>query len=71
MPSLESEFGAGPFTMHTAGRTYRFEDSDRFGPVFVTQKGENQLLPEEDPFWDAHRKWVAAGRKVREGVCVT
>ena len=28
-------WGDGPFTITAAGKTYRFEDSDRFGPALV------------------------------------
>lgn len=59
-------WGAGPFIIMVAGRSYRFEDSDRFGPYLIEKK--DQILErqprEGHPFWRAHRIWVRQGRRV-------
>lgn len=61
-------WGAGPFILHHAGKTYRFEDSDRFGPWLVTKRGEpfSQQLGERSPFWRAHKFWRGQGRQLAD-----
>jgi hypothetical protein len=61
-------WGAGPFVIEVGAQTFRFEDSDRFGPLFVGKTGrelENQMLAERSPFWAAHRAWVSQGRRLK------
>ena len=62
-------WGAGPFTITAGGKTeYRFEDSDRFGPLLLTKKdmpAENQP-GERSPFWKAHRLWKRQGRRTAD-----
>lgn len=57
-------WGAGPFVI-TAGGRYRFEDSDRFGPVLINKNGsEAKAQPGgRSPFWRAHRIWRRQGRR--------
>jgi hypothetical protein len=60
-------WGAGPFTMPVGDKTIRFEDSDRFGPLFVGKRGEpkeDQFLRESSPFWRQHMLWVKQGRRL-------
>ena len=59
-------WGAGPFVIDVHGKHYRFEDSDRFGPLLLKKKGEpavNQPT-ERSPFWKAHHLWKQQGRRV-------
>lgn len=62
------QWGAGPFKIEFAGRSYIFEDSDRFGPVPVKANGWEVKSPgyfgEKSPFWYAWRKWRDQGRRV-------
>lgn len=62
-------WGAGPFVITTPdGKSFRFEDSDRFGPMTVTRTGAmaaNQP-PERSPFWWAHYQWRKQGRRVAD-----
>jgi len=60
-------WGAGPFVIKTSDRTsFRFEDSDRFGPSLVKSNGDiSDTQPKErSPFWRAHRIWVRQGRRL-------
>lgn len=60
-------WGAGPFMIEINGIPYRFEDSDRFGPMPVDADGELTGFFEEDhPFWPAWQKWKDQGRRVAE-----
>lgn len=62
-------WGVGPFELTVAGKLYRFEDSDRFGPFFLRKDGEpksNQQMSERSPFWRTHSLWIEQGRKVAE-----
>ncbi len=55
-------WGVGPFVINAGGKTsYRFNDSDRFGPLLPTnQPGERS------PFWKAHRLWKRQGRRLAD-----
>jgi hypothetical protein len=59
-------WGAGPFVIQSEGRRFRFEDSDRFGPVALTARDDfRERQPgERSPFWRAHRIWVRQGRRL-------
>lgn len=60
-------WGAGPFLITIGKTTYRFEDSDRFGPHLVGKKGdllEHDVPGERSPFWPHYNKWLEQGRKV-------
>lgn len=62
-------WGTGPFLITWLGKTYRFEDSDRFGPAPVLKNGDIAAagcFPDGSQFWRAHKAWVAGGRKVAE-----
>lgn len=67
-------WGAGPFVISVAGKDFRFEDSDRFGPALINRNGElkaEPYPPERSPFWRAHRIWVRQGRRVEDKInCV-
>lgn len=66
-------WGAGPFVIVASGKSYRFEDSDRFGPALIRLNGDltaNPYPPERSPFWRAHCIWSVQGRRTAEdGVC--
>lgn len=60
-------WGTGPFVIMINDKAIRFEDSDRFGPLFVGKDGEpleDQQLPETHMFWRKHMAWVNGGRKL-------
>ena len=63
-------WGEGPFIIEYLGRTYRFEDSDRFGPVPLKKNGwevkEPGYFAERNPFWYAWGKWVEQGRRLSD-----
>jgi hypothetical protein len=62
-------WGAGPFVIKAGGKSWRFEDSDRFGPALCRKNGDllaNPYPPERSPFWAAHLAWVRQGRRVAE-----
>ncbi|KQQ46505.1 hypothetical protein ASF69_04565 [Rhizobium sp. Leaf311] len=62
-------WGAGPLMIEYLGKTFRFEDSDRFGPVRLKKDGDsanNPFFAEKSPFWYAWGKWVDQGRRVDE-----
>ena len=64
-------WGAGPFVIAVDGKSYRFEDSDRFGPCLIKKNGElfdNPYPGERSPFWRAHRIWVRQGRRVEDEI---
>lgn len=65
-------WGAGPFVIEAGGKSFRFEDSDRFGPSLVNRNGEIRANPfpgQNSPFWNAHRAWVRQGRRLAEDRC--
>lgn len=60
-------WGSGPFIIEAEGKTFRFGDSDRFGPYLCDRLGDpvaTPYPPERSPFWRAHRIWKRQGRKV-------
>lgn len=60
-------WGSGPFLIRVGIKSFRFEDSDRFGPALVNQDNSIRANPwpgERSPFWRAHRLWVRQGRRV-------
>lgn len=63
-------WGAGPFFITADGKTFRFGDSDRFGPYICDKHGnpvERGTYPKEkSPFWRAHFLWVKQGRKLED-----
>lgn len=61
-------WGAGPFVITHQDKSYRFEDSDRFGPVLLNKNGEpSERQPgERSPFWDVHSLWRKQGRRLEE-----
>lgn len=66
-------WGAGPFTIEYNGSSWRFEDSDRFGPVIVNKHGDptSRQPGQYSKFWKAHAEWVRCGRRVtKSGECI-
>lgn len=61
-------WGAGPFVITHAGGTYRFEDSDRFGPYMIKKNGDptTRQPGEHSPFWAAWHSWKSQGRQTAE-----
>lgn len=61
-------WGAGPFVITVAGRAFRFEDSDRFGPLLVLRNGAEarHQPPEKSPFWRAYSLWRKQGRRLAD-----
>lgn len=65
-------WGAGPFKIELVhnGRSFLFEDSDRFGPIPMKKNGWDVRSPgyfgESSPFWYVWEKWKAQGRRVAE-----
>lgn len=62
-------WGSGPFVLNVERRSFRFEDSDRFGPSLVNKDGEIKAKPypaASSPFWRWHRLWVRQGRRTEE-----
>lgn len=63
-------WGVGPFfIVDEAGKQWKFEDSDRFGPFILGQKGDplSKQPGERSPFWRAHSVWVQQGRRLEDG----
>lgn len=62
-------WGAGPFLMTVGEKTYRFEDSDRFGPVFIRKNGaiKAEQPGSRSPFWEGYGPWIQQGRQLAEG----
>lgn len=62
-------WGAGPYVLTAGGKTFHFEDSDRFGPNWLKANGEprDEFIPEKSPFWAAWKRWVAEGRRAVKG----
>jgi hypothetical protein len=63
-------YGIGPFVVVAAnGKSYRFEDSDWFGPQLINKVGDPLKHPwpaESSPFWAAHLAWLRQGRRVAD-----
>lgn len=61
-------WGAGPFVIIAKGKSFRFEDSDRFGPSLVKKNGDiaDKQPGERSPFWSAHSAWVKQGRRLAD-----
>lgn len=63
-------WGVGPFLIVAEdGKSYRFEDSDRFGPALVKKNGDPLANPwpnSRSPFWRAHRIWKKQGRRCED-----
>lgn len=66
-------WGAGPFTITDGQKTWRFEDSERFGPVPVNKDGDpnGRFFGERNRFWKVYYEWVRLGRRVsKDGECI-
>lgn len=65
-------WGTGPFVIVAGdGKSYRFEDSDRFGPSLIKKNGEPLANPwpsEGCAFWRAHRIWKRQWRRTEDGI---
>lgn len=62
-------WGAGPYLLRFAGKSYRFEDSARFGPVPIGLDAEptDTMFEPNSPFWRAWERWRDEGRKTVRG----
>lgn len=61
-------WGAGPFEIGDGRRSWRFEFSDRFGPLLVDEDGEpldDQPVSESDPFWAPFSAWLRQHREAQ------
>lgn len=63
-------WGTGPFVICVDDRSYRFEDSDRFGPSLINRNGDPKARSprEGHPFWRVHRIWERQGRRTEDGI---
>lgn len=62
-------WGAGPFVIEDGRRSWRFEFSDRFGPLLVDEDGEpldDQPVSESDPFWGPFNAWLVRHRATHD-----
>ncbi|NQU60150.1 MAG: hypothetical protein HQ512_03390 [Rhodospirillales bacterium] len=61
-------WGVGPFVVEVGKQSFRFEDSDRFGPSIINKNGEFKAKQpgERSPFWTAHRQWRKQGRRTKD-----
>lgn len=57
-------------TLRYHGETWRFEWSDRFGPLMLGKRGSplSTTPPRCSPFWRALQWWIAQGKRVEQGV---
>jgi len=63
-------WGHGPLIIEVDGKTFRFEDSDRFGPVPLNADDEPSAkawFGQRSPFWRGWKLWVAQGRRTAKG----
>lgn len=61
-------WGDGPLVLRHAGKVWRFEFSEMFGPILLTQQWEpkvHQPDREDHPFWEAFYAWDRSGRRNR------
>lgn len=68
-PVFIDNWGVGPFIISVDGKTFRFEDSDRFGPSLLNKAGDIKSNPwpsAKSPFWRAHRIWKRQGRRLAD-----
>lgn len=65
-------WGGNEHLIEVNGKTYRFEDSDRFGPSFIKKNGDIAVHQpgERHPFWGAYEAWRKQGRQMKDGRCV-
>jgi hypothetical protein len=63
-------WGRGPFVIEIGRKSFRFEDSDMFGPTRLRPDGEiderHPFFGERSPFWEAFYAWRKGGRRVAE-----
>lgn len=62
-------WGSGPFVIHFGGKSWRFEDSDQFGPSLITKNGEPRKSPwpnQCNPFWHVHKLWREQGMRLSD-----
>lgn len=64
-------WSSGPYKMPVKDKYVLFEDSDRFGPLFVCKNGaskENQSACKL--FWTHYERWREIGKPLDGDVCV-
>lgn len=62
-------WGAGPFVIKNEGKSFRFEFSERFGPIPLrpdNEIDEKYNWPGRSPFWPALHQWIKGGKRVAE-----
>lgn len=62
-------WGAGPYVLRAYEHDFRFEDSERFGPIPITRKGDVKspgYFGEQSLFWHYWTLWKDQGRRVAE-----
>lgn len=66
------KWGAGPFIIEVDGRSFSFEDSDRFGPYPLKKNGDisDAFWGQRSPFWRSYSAWRKQGRRVKDGKCI-
>lgn len=67
-PGCWDSWGSGPFVIVLEGADFRFEDSDRFGPLLLNKDGRpSERQPgERSPFWKAYNAWRRQGRRTAD-----
>jgi hypothetical protein len=58
-------WSSGQFVIRIGSQTIRFEESGRFGPLFIDKEGNplpDQEMPESSPFWKTYQSWRNNGR---------
>ncbi len=65
-------FAAGPFVLEHAGKSWRFEFSEMFGPALVDDDGEildRQPTSPRNPFFGPFHQWLWQGRQLDGDRC--
>lgn len=58
------------YTIDVAGKRYRFEFSEMFGPLVVDKTGREVVQPSHGSlFWRAVSLWARQGKRVANGLC--
>lgn len=59
-------------TIAINGQVFRFEWSDRFGPLMLGKRGQPlaNMLPTRSLFWKALHWWIKQGKRVENGRCL-
>lgn len=63
-------YGGGEIEIEVGRKRIRFQFSDRFGPMPVTDTGAERSLGPRHPFWRAVSLWCVQGRRVQDGTAI-